>query len=245
MQVTSDFTDLIIFGSHGHSVMIMRGMEEFWQGRVRLLAVIDELENGYHHPDLHVPVISMADRRRDWAETPVLVTPANTQLRARITGQLEYEGATLATAICPGQTHVETVVDYGPGCLCAPYTRIGPNVRVGASTQVLSTLLAHDIEIGAFSNLNVNSSVLGHVRIGAHVNIAPYAVIGNGTAQRPLTIGDGAIIGVGAVVVRDVAAGEMVGGNPAMPISRWKKLRVMLDAFTGQDCDLDVDSASQ
>lgn len=233
MTDTADFTELVIFGARGHGMMILRGMEEFWRGRVRLRAVIDELENGFRHPHLGVPVISMAERLRDWADIPVLVSPADTQLRARIAAQLDAEGASLATVICPGQAHVDPAVDYGAGCLCGPYTRIGPNVRIGAGAQVMSTLLAHDIEIGEFSNLNVNSSVLGHVRIGAHVNIAPYAVIANGTAKRPLTIGDGAIIGVGAVVVGDVPAGERVGGNPAMPISRWKKLRGMLDAFRG------------
>lgn len=233
MKATADFTDLVLFGSRGHSMMILRGMEEFWQGRVRLRAVIDELENGFLHPHLGVPVISMAERGRDWSDIPVLISPADTQLRARIATQLSDEGACLATAICPGQTHVDPAVDYGAGCLCAPYTRVGPNVRIGAGAQVMSTMLAHDIQIGAFSNLNVHSSVLGHVHIGSHVNIAPYAVISNGTAKCPLTIGDGAIIGVGAVVVGDVAAGETVGGNPAMPIDRWKKLRRMLDASEG------------
>lgn len=37
----------------------------------------------------------------------------------------------------------------------------------------MATLMAHDIEIGEFSNVAVNSSVLGHVQIGDGVNIAP------------------------------------------------------------------------
>ena len=66
-------------------------------------------------------------------------------------------------------------------------------------------------------------------KIGSGVNIAPHAVIGNGTPDRPLRIGDGAIIGVGAVVTRDVPAGARMIGNPAMPVERWKTLNRLLD----------------
>lgn len=229
MKVTSEFTDLIIFGSRGHSMMIFQAMQEGLGGTVRLRAVIDEVDNGFSHPLLGVPVISMEERLRNWADIPVLITPASTELRARIAKQLSDEGATLVTLNFPGRANIDPSVHYGPGSVCAFYTRIGPNVRIGEGSQVLGMMLAHDIEIGPYCNLNIHSSVLGHVKIGAHVNVAPHAVISNGTADRPLIIGDGAIIGVGAVVVNDIPDGARVGGNPAMDVSRWKKLNKLLN----------------
>ncbi|MDN5567344.1 MAG: acetyltransferase [Paracoccus sp. (in: a-proteobacteria)] len=229
MKSTSDYNEIVVFGSRGHSLMILRGLEDHWQGRVRVRAVIDDIDHGFHHPLLQVPVITSDERLRLYPDLPVLVTPGSADLRAGIVARLAQEGATLATASCGGQTHVDPTVEYGAGCIMGPYTRLGPNIRIGTAVQVLSTMVAHDVQIGDFCNLNVHSSVLGHVIIGRGVNIAPYAVIGNGAPDRPLRIGDGAIIGVGAVVTRDVPAGARMIGNPAMPADRWKALNRLLD----------------
>ena len=70
---------------------------------------------------------------------------------------------------------------------------------------------------------------MGHVIIGRGVTIAPNAVIGNGTRDRPLRIGDWAVIGIGAVVVRDVEPGARMIGNPAMTVDRWKAFSRWLD----------------
>lgn len=229
MKSTTEFDEITVFGARGHSLMILRGMEEYWLGRVRVRALIDDIDSGHTHPDLGIPVISSDQRLSDYPDLPVLVTPGSTSLRGQVIARLAGEGAALATAICPDQPHVDPAAAYGPGCLVTPYTRIGPGVRIGEGAQVLATMIAHDVEIGACSNLNAHSSVLGHVIIGREVNVAPYAVIGNGTPDRPLRIGDGAVIGVGAVVVRDVPEGGRMVGNPAMSVERWKALNRLID----------------
>jgi maltose O-acetyltransferase len=52
------------------------------------------------------------------------------------------------------------------------------------------------------------------VLIGEKCFIGARAIILKG-----VTIGDGAVVGAGAVVTRDVPAGAVVAGNPALPIS--------------------------
>ena len=44
------------------------------------------------------------------------------------------------------------------------------------------------------------------------------ALLKQGTHDKPLRIGRGAVIGMGAVVTKDVPAGSVVVGNPAVPI---------------------------
>lgn len=228
MKATADFYELTVFGARGHTLMILSGMREYWRGRVRIRALIDDIENGFIHAGLGVPVISSADRLRDYPDVPVLLTVGNVSLRARTAERLIDEGATLATAGCPGLPHVDLDVDYGAGCLCMPYARIGPNVQIGVGALVLASIVAHDVEIGDYTTLAGEALVSGHVVIGERVNIAPRAVIANGTRDRPLRIGAGANIGVGAVVIRDVEPGAKLIGNPAMPIRDWVRIQQLV-----------------
>lgn len=48
--------------------------------------------------------------------------------------------------------------------------------------------------------------------------VADDVVIGMGALILPVRIGKGAVIGAGAVVTKDVGAGQTVVGNPARPI---------------------------
>ena len=233
MKATPEFDEITVFGARGHSLMILRGLEECWQGRVRIRALIDDIENGFIHPGLNIPVISSDARRRDWPDLPVLLTPGNCALRARMAAQFAREGAVLATATWPGQPHVDPAVRYGAGSLCAPYTRIGPRAVIGEGAQVTAALISHDVEIGAYSTIGFSSAIHGHVIIGREVNVAPNVVVANGTRDRPLRIGDGAVIGVGAVVVGDVAPGARLIGNPALPLRDWVRLRRLARGQTG------------
>jgi len=222
---TMDFTEFTAFGSRGHTLMVLRACEPLWRGSKTLRALIDELDNGNLHPLLHVPVISPEERLQTFSDLPVLLTTADSHLRERMAKRIAEEGGELITVNMSDQglNEVDPAVEYGAGSLCAPDTRVGPNVKIGIGSLVLSTLLTHDIGIGDFSTLLAFSSVLGHVEIGRHVTIAPHAIIGNGRPGRPLRIGDGAVIGVGAVVVKDVPPGAKMVGNPAMTVREWMR----------------------
>jgi acetyltransferase-like isoleucine patch superfamily enzyme len=50
------------------------------------------------------------------------------------------------------------------------------------------------------------------------VYVGTGAIIRHGSDDRPITIGRGAVIGMGAVVTKSVPAGATVVGNPARPM---------------------------
>ena len=92
-----------------------------------------------------------------------------------------------------------------PMSVIDPYCSFGDHVTVSPGVSI-----GHHVSVGGFSHFANGVIVSGDVRIGNDVFIGGGAVIRDG-----VTIGDKAVIGMGAVVVRDVAAEATVMGNPA------------------------------
>ncbi|TGD42114.1 acetyltransferase [Pseudotabrizicola sediminis] len=228
MQGVEDFDEVVLYGGRGHSEMIMMVLQGLWQDRVRLRAVIDDLNHGFMHPGLNVPVISGVERLARFARVPVLLSMGDGHVRARIAARLADEGAVLATAIRRRPDLVAANVQVGPGCVIYPETPISPNVVLGAGVQVLAQAIGHDVTVGDFATLAIGSILNGHISIGALATIGSGAIICNGRLGRPLRIGDGAVIGVGAVVLRDVPAGARMMGNPAMTVRDWARLQALV-----------------
>lgn len=85
--------------------------------------------------------------------------------------------------------------------------RIGENVSLGPEASILT--LGHDPRSPEFTNQG------GDVQIGDRAWICYRAIILPG-----VTIGEGAVVGAGAVVTRDVESYSIVGGNPARKIGQ-------------------------
>lgn len=87
--------------------------------------------------------------------------------------------------------------------LSAHFDRTNPRgIHVGEESYIAlgAMLLAHDTTRRMYRD----------VRIGRHCFIGARSLILPG-----VTIGDGSIVGAGAVVIRDVPPGSVVAGNPA------------------------------
>jgi serine O-acetyltransferase len=96
--------------------------------------------------------------------------------------------------------HLHLDSEIAPG-LCLPHpvaVVIGQGVKVGANATIYQS-----VTIG-------KSKADSYPVIGPNVTIFPNAVI-----IGPITIGAGAVVGAGSVVLKDVPAGAVVAGNPA------------------------------
>ena len=85
--------------------------------------------------------------------------------------------------------------------------RIGSDVSIGPEASILT--LGHDPQSPVFADIG------GEVTIGDRVWIAYHAIILPG-----VTIGEGAVVGAGAVVTKDVEPYTIVAGNPAKTIKK-------------------------
>lgn len=75
------------------------------------------------------------------------------------------------------------------------------------------TQVGHNVHIGKGSSLACGAVLCGGVRLGARCSVAPNACV-----RQQLTVGDDVVIGLGAVVVKDLPGNAVYIGNPARPL---------------------------
>ena len=110
-------------------------------------------------------------------------------------------------------------LDCGPGAVFQPFSMVTADARIGRQFQCnIYSYVAHDCVIGDFVTLAPRVSLNGNVVVEDDVYVGTGAVIRQGTAETPLVLGRGCVIGMGAVVTRAVAPGVTVVGNPARPL---------------------------
>jgi sugar O-acyltransferase (sialic acid O-acetyltransferase NeuD family) len=110
----------------------------------------------------------------------------------------------------------------GDGAILCAHTTITSNARIGRHFHAnLYSYVAHDCVIGDYVTFAPRVSCNGNVHVGSHAYIGTGALIRPGVpGGRPLTIGEGAIVGMGAVVIHDVEPHTTVVGSPARVIAR-------------------------
>jgi sugar O-acyltransferase (sialic acid O-acetyltransferase NeuD family) len=107
------------------------------------------------------------------------------------------------------------------GAIFCPGGIVTTNVKIGRFFHCnMQCYVAHDCVIGDFVTFAPKVTCSGNVTIEDHAYIGAGAVIKQGTRDRPLRIGRGAVVGMGAVVTKDVPAGETWVGNPARLLER-------------------------
>jgi sugar O-acyltransferase (sialic acid O-acetyltransferase NeuD family) len=117
-----------------------------------------------------------------------------------------------------GNAVVMDEVSLGDGAILSPFVTLTSNIRIGRYFHAnLYSYVEHDCLIGDFVTFAPGAKCNGNVVIEDHAYVGAGAVIKQGKPGQPLIIGRGAVVGMGAVVTKDVAPGTTVVGNPARP----------------------------
>ena len=152
-------------------------------------------------------------------------------MQQRIHDHWMTEGVTI---VDPRNTYIDGRSTIGVDTVIYPFTAITGRVRIGAGCRVGphahlrdGTVLDDGVEIGAFVEVNRSHlgsrtlvrhlAYLGDAEVGQGVNFGATAVTANfdGTRKNMTQIGDGSLIGAGAVLVAPVTVGReaVVGAN--------------------------------
>lgn len=133
--------------------------------------------------------------------------------RSRVVRRLDGGSAPFATLVHP-TVRRSRWVELASGCIVCAGCILTTNIQVGRHSIInLDCTIGHDCRLAEFSSLMPGVHVSGDVTVGRGVYVGTGANIINGVA-----IGDWTVIGAGAVVSRDLPAGQIAVGIPARPI---------------------------
>lgn len=145
----------------------------------------------------------------------VNVAIANSLAREKLTRRSQEAGVE-PFAVIADNAQVLDANQIGDGVILCPFSMVTSNARIGRHFHAnIYSYVAHDCVIGDYVTFAPGVKCNGNVIVEDHAYIGTGAVLRQGKPGNPLVVGRGAVVGMGAVVTKNVGPGTTVIGNPA------------------------------
>jgi sugar O-acyltransferase (sialic acid O-acetyltransferase NeuD family) len=148
---------------------------------------------------------------------------ANSAVRERLAARCAADGVNFFDVMADNAVVMDDV-EIGAGSVICSFVTLTSNIRIGKQFHAnIYSYVAHDCVIGDYVTFAPGVKCNGNVIIEDHAYIGTGAILRQGKPGAPLVIGRGAVIGMGAVVTKNVEPETTVVGNPARPMLREQK----------------------
>lgn len=155
-----------------------------------------------------------------YAKKEILIAIADSRTRRVIYRKIDDSGVAHKSLYALNSMVLDDVA-IGENSILCPFVTITSNIKIGKSFHAnLYSYVGHDCQIGDFVTFAPAVKCNGNVLIEDNVYIGTGAILKNGTPERPLVIGEGAIIGMGCIVTKSVPSGAIVAQTPSRPLAR-------------------------
>lgn len=184
---------------------------------MKIIDVVAYIDDAKNCPMLYgKPVLSWQEFSTSFPDALVSIAIGSPQNRERIASMVSAAGFSFATLEHHSAEHSQSV-SLGEGSIICANSILTVDIGIGKHVQInLGCTIGHDVRIGDFSTLAPGVHISGNVHIGKCVYIGTGATVINGTPDKPLTIGDGAVVAAGACVTKDCEPRCMYAGVPAI-----------------------------
>lgn len=210
-----------IYGASGFGREVMPvAREQYASDGVRLVFIDDGAAVPEGQVNGHDVLTWPEFAEQSGADAAVAIAIADAGVRERLTDRAAEAGIAICDIRAPNVVTGDNVV-IGEGSVLQPFAMLTSDIRIGRGFHAnIYSYVAHDCVIGDFVTFAPGVKCNGNVHIEDRAYIGTGAILRQGTPDKPLIIGAGATIGMGAVVTKNVPAGVTVVGNPARPLEK-------------------------
>lgn len=210
--------DLVIIGAGGGAAELVGTVEAVnaVEPTFSLIGFLDDspAKRGTSLCDL--PILGTVDRAADINDAMFVIGIAHYRrptCRADLAARLGLPGERYATVIHPNAV-VSTRARVGSGVLVFAFAMISPGAVVGDHAFIGPYChVSHDATVEDGGTLAAGALMCGTSKLCAGAYMGARSVLMDGVC-----VGNGAVVGIGGVVIRDAAPDTVVVGNPAKPI---------------------------
>jgi sugar O-acyltransferase (sialic acid O-acetyltransferase NeuD family) len=187
-------------------------------GETELVFVVEEKSiNGNQN---NFPVISLEDFISLPTQKYFNIAISNSKVRERI-ATICIKAGILPFTIIASNVVIMDNNQIGEGAIISPFATITSNTKIGSFFHAnIYSYIAHDCVIGDYVTFAPSVKCNGNIVIKNHAYIGTGAILKQGSHGSPLVVGEGAIVGMGAVVTKNIADFATVVGNPARPLEK-------------------------
>lgn len=206
-----DQRSVVVWGASGHARVVADALVASG-GRVAAFYVDVDVGNATAEFEGRPVVVSPADLERllQSGVTDAIAAIGDNRVRTRCSATLRSLGFELLRIVHPSAV-VSPSARFEAGTFLAAGSILNPGARVGRDVIVnTGASVDHDCVVEDGAHLSPGVRLSGRVRVERLAWLGTGAVVKDG-----ITIGEGSIVGAGAVAVRDVPPGVVVYGNPA------------------------------